>query len=136
MTIVAGTDAAGTFINTAVTHRNPAFPLDPDLTKNRAAAAVTVVLPPVDISITKTVSPSAVEVGQSTAFTIVVTNHGPAAAVDVVAADQLPPGLTPTSVSDTACTIAGQSVSCAFGVLGPAATRQFVVTTTATAAGA
>jgi uncharacterized repeat protein (TIGR01451 family)/LPXTG-motif cell wall-anchored protein len=136
LTIVARADAVGTFTNTASSDRAQSFPFDPDLTNNQATAAVTVALPPVDLSITKTVSPAVAAVGESMVFTMVLTNAGPGAAVDVIAADELPPGLTPTAVSDPACTIAGSSVSCAFGVLAAGARKQFTVTAIATVGGA
>jgi uncharacterized repeat protein (TIGR01451 family) len=74
-------------------------------------------------------------VGQSMTFTMVVTNAGAVDAVDVVAADELPAGLTANAVSDPACAIAGSSVSCAFGILSSGTTRQFTVTATPTTAG-
>jgi len=136
LTIVARADALGTFTNTAVSDREQAFPFDPILANNQGAATVTVVLPPVDVSITKTVLPTPVAVGQPVPFPIVVANAGPGAATGVVVTDPMPTGLTATSVSDPACTIAGSQVTCAIGTLAAGASRQFTITATAAIAGA
>ena len=135
LTIIARSVQLGTFTNTAFSDRAQSFPFDLDPTNNEASAVVTVVLPPVDVSITKSVSPAAATVGQSITFTLVVSNAGPAAAAGVVVADELPAGLIATAGSDPACAIAGANLSCAFGTLASGATRTFTVTATTSIVG-
>ena len=81
------------------------------------------------------VSPAAASVGEPLTFTILVSNAGPGTATDVVLADAVPTGLTPTAVSDPACTLTGQDLSCRFATLAMGASRQVTLTVLATAAG-
>lgn len=136
LTIVVRGDALGTFTNTAASDRTTSFPLDPNTANNQASALVSVVLPPADVSITKTVSPDVVAVGEAVTFTMVVTNAGPGAARNVTATDELPAGLTPTAVSDPSCSIIGRNVSCAFGIIPAGASRQFSIVAMTSVVGA
>ena len=56
--------------------------------------------PSVDLSVTKSVSPASVSVGDNVTATIVVTNNGPAASSGgVVVSEELPPGAIPISAT-------------------------------------
>ncbi len=126
--IVARADRVGTFTNTASSDRSSSFVRDPDPSNNAASATVTVSAQPADLSLTKTVSAATVTIGQPLTFTIVVTNAGPGAAENVVLADPFPGAMTPTSVSDPACSLAGQDVTCQLGTVAPGTTRQIMIT--------
>jgi uncharacterized repeat protein (TIGR01451 family) len=136
LTIVARAESLGTFTNIAASDRTEAFPFDPILTNNQSSATVTVVLPLVDVSISKTVAPATVAAGDSVTFTMAATNAGPGAATAVVVTDPMPAGLTPVAVSDPACAIAGAQVTCTLGTLAAGATHSFTVTARADVVGA
>jgi uncharacterized repeat protein (TIGR01451 family) len=85
--------------------------------------------PIIDLELTKDVSPSSVEVGDETTFTISVVNQGPDDATGVVVTDTLPAGLS--YVSDNA----GGAYDATTGVwtigdlaVGASASMDFVVT--------
>lgn len=65
--------------------------------------------------------------GETAVFVLTVVNLGPATATEVTIADSLPAGLTPTSATNPACSIAGQDVACRFPALDPGQTRSTVV---------
>lgn len=84
-----------------------------------------------DVGVTKSVDPPNPHVGDNVTYTQVVTNHGPAIAVDVTVADALPPGLTLVSVSSSKGSCSGTStVSCTFDQLADG--ESVVVTIVAT----
>ncbi len=68
-----------------------ADPADPD--GEWPAAAVTVHVPAVDLSLTKTVSPATPAAGDTVVFDVAVANAGPDAATGIVVLDVLPAGL-------------------------------------------
>ncbi|MDJ0663648.1 MAG: SdrD B-like domain-containing protein [Acidimicrobiia bacterium] len=57
-------------------------------------SAIVVATPRIDVELDKSVAPAAVRVGDTTTFTVVVTNQGPQDATGVVVEDRLPAGLT------------------------------------------
>ncbi len=84
-----------------------------------------------DLAITKTASPTLVDVGENFTYTLTVTNNGPNDAVSVLASDFLPAGVTLVSAvpSQGDCTGSGP-VDCDLGALanGASATITIVVT--------
>lgn len=67
--------------------------------------------------------------GQTEAFFLTTVNRGPSAAADAIVTDTFPAGLTPTS-APSACTITGQTVSCAYASIPSGATRTALVIAT------
>jgi uncharacterized repeat protein (TIGR01451 family) len=82
-------------INTA--HATDPSTFDPDPTNNTSGVVVNG--QGADLQVVKTANATAVEVGQSVTFTIVVTNNGPANATGIQVREQLPEGLTYVSSS-------------------------------------
>jgi uncharacterized repeat protein (TIGR01451 family) len=83
-------------------------------------------LPGADIAVTKTVNTAAPPLGGSVIFTITATNHGPAAATDVVVTDNLAIPFTPfgaTPSQGTFSTVTG------IWTIGPLAVGQTVTLT-------
>jgi uncharacterized repeat protein (TIGR01451 family) len=68
------------------------------------------VLPCAALSITKTNSQTTLTAGQTTSYSIVITNSGPSAANNALLKDPVAPGLACTAV---ACTAATGAASCA-----------------------
>ncbi|GEP36083.1 hypothetical protein NSZ01_38510 [Nocardioides szechwanensis] len=79
-----------------------------------------------NIRVTKSVDDTSPRVGDVVTYTLVVTNDGPAAADDVVLKDVLPPGVTFVS-ADAPCTLAGSTVTCAFGTLAAGASKTVTI---------
>jgi uncharacterized repeat protein (TIGR01451 family) len=102
---------------------------DPDPASNHATETTMVVgttLPPedeADLSIALQ-GPSGIRTGQNLAYTLTVTNKGPATATSVIVDDPAPAGLTFVSVTG-ACTT---SFPCALGALAAGETRTIVAT--------
>ncbi len=82
--------------------------------------AITVNCP--DVSVLKTADKATINAGDTAAFTIVVTNHGPGAAKNVTLNDPLPAGVAWTEDSQF-CSITNNTLSCDFGTLGADETR-------------
>ena len=72
-------------------------------------ASVVVSVPQIDLSLTKTGTPSTVAVGQSVTFTVTVTNDGPDLATGVQVLDLLPAGMSLVNVSTTQGTYDSQT---------------------------
>ncbi len=86
-----------------------------------------------DLSIVKTVSPTAPVPGSAVTFTLLVSNDGPSTATQVVLTDRVSPVISAvTAVADSGrpCTLDGGSVTCTLGALRP--TDQVVVTISGT----
>jgi len=95
---------------------------DPNLANNTASASVIVASPTqADVSIMKTASPEPVNQGTNLAYTLMVTNNGPAAAQNVTVTDVLPAQVSFSSVftGQGVCTYtaATTTVSCNLGTL-------------------
>jgi uncharacterized repeat protein (TIGR01451 family) len=89
--------SASTITNTAtVTHADQ---YDPKTTNNSASVAVHPLR--ADLGLTATVAKPKPNVGDAVVLTVVVTNHGPAAATGVAVADLLPSGLAFVSAAPT-----------------------------------
>ncbi|MFH0770726.1 MAG: Ig-like domain-containing protein, partial [Candidatus Peregrinibacteria bacterium] len=93
-----------------------------------------------DLSITKT-GPTVTQIGASIAYTVTVSNSGPATAQSISITDPVPAGLTYNSVlSSSACTLLGGNITCALaplpsGQTAPAITLTFTVNANATCGG-
>ncbi len=76
-----------------------------------------------DVAVHKSDSPDPVAAGTNLSYTIVVENHGPSDAQNVVLTDPLPsPDLSFVS-ADAPCTHAGNAIACEFGALAAGASR-------------
>jgi len=94
--IVSGTvslSATGSLANTA-TVTAPSGVNDPNTGNNSATDTDTVTAPSADLSVTKTDGVATVDPGDSTTYTVLVSNAGPDAANGVKVDDLMPPGLT------------------------------------------
>jgi uncharacterized repeat protein (TIGR01451 family) len=80
---------------------------------DNSASSTTAVSSQTDLTVTKA-GPAAATPGETVRYTVVVTNHGPGVATDVVIEDPTPPGLTLVSVTGPCPTL-----PCALGPLGP-----------------
>ena len=90
LSFVVGAAASGNITNTAtVTADNGETNLN-----NNSAQEVITVTPQVDITVAKTVDQAAAQVGDTLVYSIIVTNNGPDAALNVIATDTLPPNVT------------------------------------------
>jgi large repetitive protein len=101
-----------TVANTAVVSSPTA---DPDEANNESTATVEVE-PAADLSIEKTASPTSVNVKGEVTYTLLVVNHGPDAAQNVVVTDELPSGESYVS-DDAGCAVVPPHVICALGEL-------------------
>ncbi|MGH2472486.1 MAG: S8 family serine peptidase [Candidatus Limnocylindria bacterium] len=85
----------------------------------------TTTIPMSDLALSGTVSPEPANVGDTLTYQLALTNNGPARATGATLAVTLPAALTlgTASVSQGSCSAAGQTLSCALGVLesGPTA---------------
>jgi uncharacterized repeat protein (TIGR01451 family) len=71
-----------------------------------------------DLSLTKTVSPTSVTVGQNVTYTLTSANAGPDAANNTVVTDTLPAGVTFVSATPTQGTCAGTvTITCSLGTV-------------------
>ena len=90
-----------------------------------------------DIAVTKTASPSTINVGETSTFTIVVRNNGPSTATAVGLDDPIPAGLTQVgNASTTQGSCVAGLVTCSLGDIAPGASVTVTVTVRATSAGA
>jgi uncharacterized repeat protein (TIGR01451 family) len=128
VTIVVTPNTPGGITNTATVAGNET---DPN-TANNTATAVTTVIQPSDLSVTKTDAPDPVTVGSNLTYTVTITNNGPDAATGVTLTDTLPGGVTFVSAtpSQGSCNQAAGVVTCNLGSLanGASATVTIVVT--------
>jgi uncharacterized repeat protein (TIGR01451 family) len=83
-------------------------------------------LPQQDVEIVKTASVATVPQGGTYTYTLTARNLTAVPAQNVVITDQVPAGLTISSVP-AGCTAAGNTVTCNIGTLGANATRAFTV---------
>lgn len=72
--------------------------------------------PVADLTVVKYGEPNPVEAGMPLTYTIVVTNHGPRSAENVIVTDQLPAGVT-FRTANAECTQASAVLTCALGTL-------------------
>ena len=135
VTIVVTPTVAGTITNTATTTGST---LDPNGANNSATATTTVdaIVQEADLAVVKSDSPDPVAVGSNLAYTVTVTNNGPATSTSVVLTDTLPVSTTfvTSTPSQGSCSQSGGTVTCNLGSLanGATATVTIVVTPTTT----
>jgi len=91
-----------------------------DQTDNESSASIDVNCP--DIGVTKVADVGTISAGDTAAFTVEITNHGPGTAFDVHVADTLPAGVTWTlDPTVTGCAIVGTALTCDFTSLAESA---------------
>lgn len=132
--ITATVATVGTKTNTAQVSASDQFDIDSTPGNNNAQeddqASAAVTPPAVDLSVLKSVSNSAPNIGQNVTFTVTVSNAGPNNATNVTLADQLPAGLTFVSSTPSQGTYDSTSGVWTVGTIntGANATLQIVVT--------
>ena len=96
------------------------------LSRNNNASYDTNLVPRVDLSITKTSEPAKVTAGEQVKYTLLVTNHGPSTALEVLANDTFTQGLS-YETGPTFCEQVGERcpdvVECDLGDLQPGQTQ-------------
>lgn len=111
------TDPGAVISNTAATSSDT---VDPDPSCAQCSASAGPVGTSADLEVVKTGAAAPQTAGEPTTWTVVVTNHGPSDARDVIATDVLPATLTYVAAGSTAsCSASGQTVSCPIGTLAP-----------------
>lgn len=90
-----------------------------------------------DLSVTKTVDKSPVEVNDTITFEVTVTNNGPTDADAVTLEDNLPAGITLLSASpgQGTCAVAGLTIACDLGAIANGASVVIVIEATSAAEG-
>jgi uncharacterized repeat protein (TIGR01451 family) len=110
----------------------------PDISTDNNNAAITVMVNPAELAVTQTASATSVVTGAPLTLTLAVTNHGPAAANNVMLIESLQGGGTVSSAtpSQGSCSApSGGQITCTLGVLGPSATATVTIPVTFTDAG-
>ena len=132
LTVAVDPSAGGSIVNSATVLGSTT---DPDGSNNDDSASVSVNAE-VDLSLSKTASPPAVDPGDAITYTIIVTSGGPSVATGVVVADPIPAGVTFDSASSTQgpCSI-GAVLSCSIGTMIPGSSVTITVIATAVSAG-
>lgn len=124
---VAGT-TSGTITNNAVV---AASETDTN-TANNSVSEDTAVTAVVDLSVTKSDNPDAVDAGATLTYTVLVTNNGPSPATNVTLTDLLPAEVSFDSGSSTQGSVSesGGTVTAAIGTLASGASATVTITTT------
>jgi uncharacterized repeat protein (TIGR01451 family) len=123
-----GTDFTPAFFgdyNGIAAYGGVAYPLWSD-SRTGAQNLMTTQVGGADLEITKS-APSQVTAGGALSYSITVTNHGPAAAFNVIVTDTLPSGVTYAG-STVPC--AGTPLSCTVGNVGPGDSATFTISVT------
>lgn len=121
------TDPGAVISNTAATSSDT---VDPDPSCAQCSASAGPVGTSADLEVVKTGAAAPQTAGEPTTWTVVVTNHGPSDARDVIATDVLPATLTYVAAGSTAsCSASGQTVSCPIGTLAPNASVTLTIVT-------
>jgi uncharacterized repeat protein (TIGR01451 family)/LPXTG-motif cell wall-anchored protein len=112
--------------------------VDPGKTVTATDSESTPVVRTADVSIDKSAQTGPAVVGQSFAWTIVVTNHGPDTATGVVVNDTMPQQFTMSSVTTSAgsCVTSALTVQCNLPNMAKSATVTITIHTTVAAASA
>lgn len=131
---VAGT-TSGTITNAATVVSNE----DDSDNANNATSEPTTVTPVIDLAVSKSDSPDAVNAGGVLTYTVLVTNNGPSPATNVVLTDVLPTEVSfdSASTSQGAVSETGGTVTATVGTLasGASATLSIVTTVSGSALG-
>jgi uncharacterized repeat protein (TIGR01451 family) len=101
ITLAVSAANSGTFTNSVTVACNCE---GPTRTANNTGTDTVVVTPSAQLTITKTNGVTSLAAGQTTSYTIVVSNAGPSAANDSVLTDSAVPGLSCTSVTCSSAT--------------------------------
>ena len=128
-------DTTGNLVNTATVSTTTSEPGGG--APNTSTVTDPVVVVP-DLRITKTVSANPLVVGTPYTYTLTVFNDGPSAATGgFTVSDPVPAGLTVTTVSpgSPTCTVATNTVTCAFASLAVGASTTVTISGDVTAAG-
>jgi uncharacterized repeat protein (TIGR01451 family) len=108
----------GDVSNTAV-----AVPLDPDPgPRPNAGSVVTRVVARTDLAVALSAAPDRAVAGETLAYEVLVTNHGPSSSTGATVTDLLPPKLAFVSSAD--CTAEGRRVTCDLGPIPAGATAE------------
>ncbi|WP_157468565.1 lectin-like domain-containing protein [Desulfatibacillum aliphaticivorans] len=106
VTVYASSSAVGTVVNTATVSSSTN---DDDAT-NDTATDSTIVLPSVDLAVTKSHTGASFSIGDNVTFDVAVTNNGPNDETGAITVyDELPTGLTYDSFSGTGWSLAASS---------------------------
>ncbi len=105
--------------------------LDPNEGNDLATAATSVIPPTADLAISKT-GPSTVTQGDPISYALVVVNHGPDTATNIMVEDALPGGVTFGSAS-SGCSENSAIVTCTAGTLANGESVTWEITVTAPA---
>lgn len=139
LTIVATVATTGTKINTAQVSAADQYDIDSTPNNNVPTeddqASVSLTPTVADLSLTKTVDASGVQVGQNVTFTIIVRNDGPTDATGVSVADSLPSGLDFQSATTSVGTYNNTTGVWTVGALANGATATLSIVAKATSAG-
>ncbi|GGZ45133.1 hypothetical protein GCM10010387_44520 [Streptomyces inusitatus] len=129
---LTGTAAAnaGTIVNTATVDGD-----DPDPNPgNNTDTTNTTVNPSADLALNKT-GPSAVTVGGTVSYAIVVTNNGPSDSTGWTVTDAIPAGLANAATTTPGCSITAGTLTCTGGPLAVGDSATIALTGTAPNAG-
>jgi uncharacterized repeat protein (TIGR01451 family) len=131
-TIVVIPVAPGLITNSASVS---AFEFDPNTDNN--AVSLDTLVSPVDLVVATTPSANRILFGGNVAYTINVTNNGPATATNVVLTDSLPTGATLVSATTTQGQVLpeGSTLLVPIGILAPGATATITLIVTPTSVG-
>jgi uncharacterized repeat protein (TIGR01451 family) len=131
LSITATVNATGNYVNTATISAPES---DPTPTNNTSSSTPTPV-PVADVSIVKTTSKAAPNVGANVTFTLIASNAGPSDATDVNVTDILPSGYTFVSASPTVGTYDSTSGIWSIGSLTNSANATLNIVSTVNANG-
>jgi len=107
---------------------------DPVTTNNTATATATA-METVDLAVTGSASPSAVERGASVTYAFQIRNAGPNASSATHLSIAVASGITVASASPSGCTVSSGTINCDLGALASAASVSVTVNATAAASG-
>ena len=91
-----------------------------------------------DLSVTQTASPDPIRAGYDVAYTVQVSNQGPASAAGVVLTDVLSGGgvvFGSATTGQGSCTVAGSTITCNLGTIANGATVSVTIIASATTVG-
>ena len=128
-TLVVAVDpslAAGAVLSNTATVSAPST--DP-VAANDSATATTTIVTAADLQVTKADTADPVSAGDALGYTVTVTNLGPSDAVNVVAVDTLPAGVTLVATTGCAEDPAG-APTCSLGLLAAGATAIYEIEVT------
>ncbi len=118
--------------NTATVRSDTTDPVPSNNTSQTITTQLTCPVVNTDVSIVKTGVASIVR-GNNAVYNLLITNNGPATALNVTVTDPIPNGLTYQSASDSSCSLQGNSVICNLGTMNANATRSITLTFSTTA---